>query len=143
MIEKSANLWDLPSDTYKCITTNGFVKNSGQAVMGRGCALEAKNRFPDMPFLLGGLIRQHGNNVYLLNNKIFSFPVKHHWAEEADVNLIIKSANQLLAIINAIHISEVYVPRPGCGNGKQKWSDVKSVLVPIWDDRFIVLNKEV
>ena len=31
------------------ITTNGFVKATGECVMGRGCALTAKRLYPQLP----------------------------------------------------------------------------------------------
>jgi hypothetical protein len=50
---------------YLCITTNGFVKSNGEAVMGRGIAKEAANRFSMLPKLLGDTLRTRGNNVHL------------------------------------------------------------------------------
>ena len=65
-----------------CITTNGDVTSSGRAVMGRGCALEAKQRFPYLDLVLGQHLQHNGNTAaILLHNKkrglyIISFPVK-------------------------------------------------------------------
>jgi hypothetical protein len=65
-----------------CITTNGFVKNNGRAVMGRGCAAEALKRWPEIDWLLGDLLTRHGNFPYDLGEDhlthIWSFPVKFH-----------------------------------------------------------------
>ena len=62
------------------ITTNGFTKSNGEAVMGRGIAEQFKNAYPDFPRILGNKIIQGGNNVHLLKQlgktKIYSFPVK-------------------------------------------------------------------
>jgi len=44
-----------------CITTNGFTKSNGDCVMGRGCAKQAKEKWPKVPFDLGKLIRKNGN----------------------------------------------------------------------------------
>lgn len=44
MRDIKGNIWTLyDSDPtcYICITTNGFVKSNGEAVMGRGTALQA------------------------------------------------------------------------------------------------------
>lgn len=49
-----------------CLTTNGAVKGTGQAVMGRGCAREAAHRWPALPQRLGDLLRASGNRVHLL-----------------------------------------------------------------------------
>jgi hypothetical protein len=67
-----------------CITTNGFTKANGCAVMGRGCAKQAATRWPGTPELLGNKIRIDGNRTQhlanvLLNMKqvsLISFPVK-------------------------------------------------------------------
>jgi len=39
MKELRGNLFHTPCDVI-CITTNGFVKRNGEAVMGRGCAVQ-------------------------------------------------------------------------------------------------------
>ena len=50
----------------------------------------------------------------------------------ADLDLIQRSARELLKIIEVKKIKEaVYLPRPGCGNGRLKWEDVKKFLSPI------------
>ena len=65
-----------------CITTNGFVKKNGEAVMGRGCAREAAKLMPGLPEILGS----HLNNPAVGNRVlahgpwrkmcIVTFPVK-------------------------------------------------------------------
>jgi hypothetical protein len=63
-----------------CITTNGFVKKNGEAVMGRGCAKAATTKFPTIASELGKNLMTVGNlPAELLSTKdytIFSFPVK-------------------------------------------------------------------
>lgn len=86
MREIAGNLWKyyFPGSVV-CITTNGFVKKNGLAVMGRGCALEAARRIPALPSLLGKHIELHGNvPTWLVPDRLVSFPVKHNWYEEAD-----------------------------------------------------------
>lgn len=49
MKEAQGDLWTLPAE-FRCITTNGiWSKNTGEAVMGAGVALDAKRRYPDLP----------------------------------------------------------------------------------------------
>lgn len=48
-----------------CITTNGWTKKDGSCVMGRGCADEAKKRWPGIEFTLGKALAR-GNNPHLL-----------------------------------------------------------------------------
>lgn len=63
-----------------CITTNGFVKNNGDGVMGRGIALQFSKLIPSLPTLLGNHIKTNGNVVGVLTSydgtDIISFPVK-------------------------------------------------------------------
>ena len=167
MLEIRGNLWNhIGKVDVICITTNGFVKRNGEAVMGRGCALEARNQFPSLALTLGKSIKHHGNRCNLLAEKedtlIYSFPVKHArmrvnspsdivphmrnrinigdsapgWALRADINLIIQSANQMIYLADNNNWNNIIIPRPGCGAGELTWSHVSEKLHPILDDRF-------
>lgn len=63
-----------------CVTTNGFRKNNGECVMGRGIARQLANRYPRLPLILGEHIRDNGNIPGVLidheGTDIVSFPVK-------------------------------------------------------------------
>ena len=141
MKEARQNLWMTPADAL-CITTNGTVKNNGECVMGRGCAAEAKCAFPAIAKELGDHIRRDGNHVGVLMGPdpyIISFPVKHQWWEEADPNLIRQSTGELVELADARGWQQVVLPRPGCGNGRLNWADVKPILEERLDDRFTVV----
>lgn len=146
MKEIQKNLWDVECD-LRVLTTNGIVRRDGACVMGRGCALEAKDRFPGIEFRLGELIRKYGNRVMRLGRYegvvIASFPVKHNWKEPADPELIRRSAEQLVALADKFGYTDVAIPRPGCGNGKLRWSDVRKVLDDVLDDRFTVVVRRI
>ena len=131
MKEVFGDLWDFGG--IIAITTNGFVKRDRTCVMGRGCAKQAAATFPEMPYKLGTKISAQGNHVfYFPEYRLITFPVKHVWWEPADSSLIRRSARELLKTIEEFNIKEpVYLPRPGCGNGKLKWEDVKEILSPI------------
>jgi hypothetical protein len=138
--EVTGNMWDIPADAY-CITTNGFVKKNGEAVMGAGCALEAKQRYEWLPLKLGKSISCYGNHVFEFGDGLVTFPVKHKWFEKADMLLIQKSAVQLMELVEGSGWKKVILPRPGCGNGRLKWDDVKAVLTPILDERIYIVSK--
>ena len=145
MIEVTGNLWTYPADV-RVITTNGTVKKNGECVMGRGCAAEAKRRFPLIASELGDHIRKNGNVPChfmgdLYDCDIITFPVKHQWFQRADPALIAQSAKTLLQLLEfeAGDIT-ICLPRPGCGNGGLRWEDVKPILEPILDDRFHVIT---
>ena len=145
MKEIKGNAWEVYLDyDVLCLTTNGFVKNDGSCVMGRGIAKEAKDRFPALPKILGEGIRRYGNRCIKLakvnDTQLISFVVKHNWWEEADIKLIIKSANEVVEMADKFGWKNILLPRPGCGNGKLKWNDVKPILEEILDDRFYVIT---
>ena len=144
--EIKGDLWEYYKQGFWIvIPTNGFVKNNGEAVMGRGLALQAKRRFPDLPAELGKRIKEYGNVVFTFYNyHVITFPVKHLWWNKAIIKLIKKSCISLREIFryNPTGIpTPVYLPRVGCGNGKLDWKDVKPILEKYLDDRFIVCDK--
>jgi hypothetical protein len=173
MREATADLWSfLGKAEHICITTNPIVNAQGLAVMGRGCALEAAQRWPEVRKVLAAQVLDWGNKPHVLGSVggqgdvwiypdcpmrlnqlidlrlfeggslLWSFPVKHHWRERADLELIKDSARRLKAIIDLYEPkSQVVIPRPGCGNGGLEWIQVAEVLAGILDDRFLVVTK--
>lgn len=144
MIEVRGNLWDFPADV-RVITTNGMVKTNGCCVMGRGCAKEAKDKFLNCDRILGSLIKQKGNHCHVIfaGPILVSFPVKHSWRDTADIQLIERSARELVEMANHYKWEKIVLPRPGCGNGNLSWDfTVKPVIGPILDDRFYVITFE-
>ena len=144
MREVTGNLWEYPADV-RVITTNGTVKKNGECVMGRGCAAEAKARFPNIDAELGRQIKLHGNNTRVLRYvpgepTIVALPVKHHWYDKADMDLITKGAKRLVILADQHGWKTIVLPRPGCGNGHLKCEHVRPVLAPILDDRFHVIT---
>ena len=138
----TGNLWDFRSAmTPVCVTTNGMTKNNGELVMGKGIALQAKQRFPDLAGSLGQAVRMYGNLVfYFPSCHVISFPTKHDWRNPSDIQLIRTSAAQLVELINIYSFERVYLTQPGCGNGGLGWNLVSAVLTPILDDRFWIVT---
>ncbi len=140
MKEVYGEFWDYPAD-YRLITTNGAVRKDGAAVMGRGVALQAKQRYPGIEFQLGSRLRQEGNSVHALGvEHLFSFPVKYYWNQKADLLLIAESARQLAAIAEVFSAKIFLLPRPGCGNGGLEWNTVKDVIQSILPDNVHVIT---
>ncbi len=71
---------------------------------------------------------------------LVSFPVKHAWDQRADLDLIRQSAYELVVLTEKYGWKKVLVPRPGCGNGQRKWHEIKPILAPMLDDRFVVVT---
>lgn len=146
MQEIKGNLWGFHKRGDPIvITTNGTIKTNGEAVMGRGIAAQAAAKFPNIPSSLGYKLTKQGNIVHVFNVayptvRLFTFPVKHNWWEPADINLIQQSAMQLRAMADLLDLRNVYMPRPGCGNGQLKWEDVKPYIEGMLDHRFTVVE---
>lgn len=166
-----ADLWSFVGVVeHVCVTTNGDVNSGGRAVMGRGCALQAAKKWREAPIVLGELLRHRKNTPHILGlvgsnaslwnrgdmvydtfrsarrehsgSMLWSFPVKHHWHEQADIRLIVRSAALLRYLIDEYDpYTEVVIPRPGCGNGALRWEDVEPAIEPILDDRFIIVSQ--
>jgi len=139
----AGNLWDYANDPkyILCITTNGFVKKNGEAVMGRGCALEAAQRYPDFPRALGAVITIDGNKPSwfyfgpdLGGREIITFPVKHNWWEKADLELIKNSTEWLNKEATTYKHNIFVLPKPGCGNGQLSWSEVEPIVSVLPDN---------
>jgi hypothetical protein len=68
MQEITGNLFELEADAI-CILTNGYVNTDGANTMGKGCAGDAKARWPGIQLVMGTRIKRHGNHVFLLTDK--------------------------------------------------------------------------
>jgi hypothetical protein len=146
-----------------CVTTNGYVKQNGSAVMGRGNAFAMKNIIPGLDEKLGEHIRQHGNNVGFIFHRVIAFPVKPavgtfeqalpHVRDiyagsvqvpgfhcQADLTIIERSAKQLAQLIRDKNISEVYLPVPGVGNGRLTKQQVIPVISGMLPDSVVLVE---
>lgn len=145
MKEIHGELWShyAKPNTTVLITTNGIVTKDGRAVMGRGCALEAKNRFPGIDVELGRKIAQDGNVMHALDGGlIYSFPVKEHWRDNADLHIIALSAAFLAGMATVKRLETFVLPRPGCGNGRLLWRDVGKLLRLLLPDNVLVITND-
>jgi hypothetical protein len=140
MKETTGNIWDYLGNAIICITTNGHLTKKGEAVLGRGCARQAQERFPDLPARLGVLLSEGGNHVHAIGDGLVSFPVEESPWAPPDLRLIRRSAEELRALADREEWDCVIVPRPGCGGGGLAWQDVRPLLSDVLDDRFTVIN---
>lgn len=136
MIEATGDLWTYPAD-FRVITTNGSIRKDGCAVLGRGCAREAVQRFPALPQELGTLLTRRGNRLHYFDQySLFTFPVKREWMLRADLDLIRASTE---TFVDVIIPSLTYVmPRAGCGNGALRWADVQPILAVLPDNVIVI-----
>ena len=142
MREEYGEFWTIPAD-FRCITTNGALRRNGNAIMGKGIALEARRRCPHIEATLGSFINRYGNHVFHLGYNLISFPTKYHWKQDSDIILIKRSAQELVILLKDNPAKRILLTRPGCGNGNLQWDTVKPVIQDILvDDKFIVVNND-
>ena len=144
MIETQGDIWEkYDQGQWVVIPTNGDTNRWGLAVMGRGLAKDTAKRIPGMTYGLAEKLEVEGNHVYEFSDiHLFTFPVKRHWHEDADLALIKRSALELSRFTNKTDDAKVvYLPRVGCGNGRRMWSEVKPILESTLDDKFIVVSR--
>lgn len=144
MHERVGDLWQYyEAGAVVAITTHGVVSKSGVSSMQRGCARQARERFQGLAQTLGGLVREKGNHVHLLCERLVSFPVERDPLCHPELKLIERSCRELVALADACGWTEVVVPRPGCGSGGLDWKEVRPVLARHFDGRFCVISMEV
>jgi O-acetyl-ADP-ribose deacetylase (regulator of RNase III)/uncharacterized protein YwgA len=104
-------------------------------VMGKGIALEFKNRFPDM--CEDYLARCHRHEVRpgvpylyrtLIPPQIINFPTKEHWKSVSRVTDIERGLSDLLAHYKAWGVTSLAIPPLGCGNGQLEWRVVGPLI---------------
>lgn len=139
MRERVGDIWEFRDSSIIAITTNGSVTRAGQAVFGQGVSRQAAARVPRLAEILGGKLLDQGNHVFDLGGGIVSFPVEETPWSLPDPRIIARSAQELKLLTDAADWLRVVVPRPGCGGGGLAWSDVRPLLEPWLDDRFIVI----
>lgn len=136
-----------------CFTSNGVVKSNGELVMGAGVARAFKIRFPGVAASAGERVRASGNVCQMVDNwlvepdirsgffmPLVAFPTKHHWRSKSSMNLILKSAHELMSWVDEHKLSNVYLPRPGVGLGGLQWERVKQQLESVFDDRIVICH---
>lgn len=104
-------------------------------VMGKGVALEFKERFPDM--YTDYVHRCEAREVklgqpYLFKRTtvpwILNFPTKDHWKSASKLSEIVAGLEYLSAHYKAWGITSLAVPSLGCGQGQLEWRVVVPTL---------------
>lgn len=125
------------------IPTNGDINRFGKAIMEkRGVGKHAVEKIPGIEDRIASAIKFQGNHLYMMGH-YFTFPVKHHWRERADITLIIRSAKELSSVAKQYSKLIFVLPRLDCDNGQLKWEDVEPLLAPILPDNVhVITNRE-
>lgn len=92
-------------------------------VMGKGLALEMKNRYPDMfeqykTYCFQKLIDIGKLWLYKSDNKwILNFPTKKHWNNNSEYEYIELGMKKFLETYKSKNIKTIAFPMLGCSNG--------------------------
>ncbi len=150
MLTTTGNLWETYSEV-KVIPTNGVVSKAQAAVMGAGVALQAAQRWPMLPVLLGERIKAHGNTVQVFQvpwiyqertqcDTIVTFPTKHNWQDKAHLNLVAKSTVELRMLDMYLGWQHVLLPEVGMGLGGLTAEEVYPILNLYLNDHFTLVK---
>lgn len=104
-------------------------------VMGKGIALEFKNRFPDMyedyvQRCKDGRVRLGEPYLYrrLTAPWILNFPTKDHWRSVSRFQDLVTGVRYLHAHFREWGVTSLAVPPLGCGHGQLEWRVVGPML---------------
>jgi O-acetyl-ADP-ribose deacetylase (regulator of RNase III) len=104
-------------------------------VMGKGIAFDFKKYYPKMFEEYKELCDTNQLNIgnlylYKTSNKwILNFPTKEHWRSPSTVEFIEKGLQQLVQDALKLQISDIAMPKLGCGNGGLDWErEVKPIV---------------
>lgn len=114
-------------------------------IMGKGIALMFKERFPENfrayaaacsrnEVQLGRIFVTERPNLVGEPRWILNFPTKKHWRNRTRIGWIESGLEDLRKIIIEKGVRSIAVPPLGCGNGGQKWTTVRPLIVRALSD---------
>ncbi len=120
----------LKSKTQTLVNTVNCV-----GIMGKGIALEFKNRFPDM--FKDYVKRCDRHEVHLgepyvyktlFGPQVVNFPTKDHWKSLSRISDVRRGVDYLLKHYKQWGITSIAIPPLGCGNGQLEWKVVGPLI---------------
>ena len=107
-------------------------------VMGKGLALQFKNKYPEMYKIYKddctyhaislGHLAYHSKNSHC-NKGIIFFPTKNHWKDQSHMDDIQNGLNDFIRHIREWDIKNIAFPAIGCGLGGLYFPDVAGLIV--------------
>lgn len=123
----------LEADTEALVNTVNTV-----GVMGKGIALQFKERFPRNFKVYANACKksemQVGKMLVVKENTlngekiIINFPTKTEWFKKSQYSYIEDGLKDLAMVIEEYNIKSIAIPPLGCGNGGLKWEKVKPMM---------------
>ncbi len=107
-------------------------------VMGKGIALQFKQRFPDNfaayeracrhKEVQTGLMFTVSTGRLINPRFIINFPTKNHWKGKSRIEDIESGLQALVEEVKKLGIQSISVPPLGCGNGGLNWNEVRPLI---------------
>ena len=103
-------------------------------VMGKGIALQFKNKYPAMFRSYQKVCENHSldiGNLYLWKSPekwILMFPTKKHWRNPSKIEYIESGLKKFVENYDKLQIESIAFPKLGCGNGNLDWNIVRPVM---------------
>lgn len=103
-------------------------------VMGKGIALQCKNRYPEMfdaykelcdsqCFDVGNLALWRGQE-----RDVLLFPTKKHWRNSSKISYIESGLEKFIETWDKFNANTIAFPKLGCGNGGLSWTEVQPIM---------------
>ena len=103
-------------------------------VMGKGLALQFKQRYPEMFTAYRDICEQHRLMTGTLmlysapDHIILLFPTKENWRNPSRLDYIERGLQKFVSKYSDYGITSIAFPRLGCGNGELNWEEVQPVM---------------
>ena len=107
-------------------------------VMGKGLALEFKNRFPDnfkeynqacwKARVQPGRMLVFNTYRPKIHRYIINFPTKRHWRDPSRIEDIQTGIQALAEEVRSRRIASIAIPALGSGLGGLRWNDVRPII---------------
>jgi O-acetyl-ADP-ribose deacetylase (regulator of RNase III) len=130
-------IWYTTGDLFEAQTEAIVNTVNTVGIMGKGIALQFKQRFPEnfiiykkaceqKLFRIGDLLITENNSLFF--KYIINFPTKEHWHNPSKYEYVEQGLDSLIVEIKKRNIKSVALPPLGAGNGKLEWEKVKLIL---------------
>lgn len=103
-------------------------------VMGKGLALQFKNKYPEMFEVYQKVCKEHLLDVgklYLWKGDekwVLMFPTKKHWRDMSKIEFIESGLKKFIDNYQRIGIQSIAFPKLGCGLGGLEWEMVQPLM---------------
>ncbi|WIV12105.1 macro domain-containing protein [Proteiniborus sp. MB09-C3] len=103
-------------------------------VMGKGIALEFKNRYPEMFKVYQEICDDNNLEIGKLmlwkkdKRWILLFPTKRHWRSPSKIEYIEKGLEKFVQSYEKLGVESIAFPKLGCGNGGLDWDVVGPMM---------------